>query len=401
MILSLSFGTFIMKTTFLGLPLNELIILLLFLYSLPNILNKLSFNSDMIIILVWFAISAILILIGIKNYGIVAGRDGTGQIDILILLVLLSFPFKLITYESYQKFIIITLCLKIFDKLLPLFFGSTIELIGFGGTIGANIVVISSFVLGIIKLREKKIRSSFLLIIGSIFLTLLIQSRFLYISLIFLIFYFLFTGVLKFKKTLIYLCLLVFFINFSSSFLSSFSLVKASKFKLIPDSSLIVEHITTSFGKESNVFIGAADGYKIRFKWWRKIIEKANDDFIIMMSGQGFGVPLTDSMHLKIIREPHNSFFSVFGRGGIFYLIIWLFILYRIHKTLNFNLKSKTKQIFNVNLIAISVFYSTLIMGLVEPAFELPPVAVGCYFFIGLAFNFKNDEINSRKKFNN
>jgi O-antigen ligase len=108
--------------------------------------------------------------------------------------------------------------------------------------------------------------------------------------------------------------------------------------------------------------------------------------------GQGFGIPLTNwtvSKSGAIIREPHNSFLSVFARTGIVGIIIWsifhLVFNIRIFLFLRKNL-TLTRNNYFVNFLLCSylAFLGSYIWALSQPYFEIPQYAISAYIAVGL-----------------
>ena len=393
-------GNFIMQFTLLGIPVNELLILLLFFFNINHVISSKNYKKTKILIILWFTFSVILIFKGLYTYGIIAGRDGTGQIDILLLLVLISLPYKAISFVKFEKIIFKILVLKLLDSFIlgPLFgftFGD-FDLPVFGGTIGVNIAISCAFILGLIKFNTK-LRYK-LLFLGALLLIISTQNRYMYIGIIIIIFYLLNLRVIKFNKLLINSFIFTILLLFLSNLGSVGSGFRSFKYGGIPSPFSIFEHLSTSFGIQSDNYKGSSDGFLIRSLWWADIINKSVENTSIFFFGQGFGLPLTNNIDYKIIREPHNSYMSVFARGGIFYLLIWLFIMSKIFRKLLKSVKNihSNQHQSLISLVAISTLISTLIMAMVQPAFELPPVASGTYFFVGLALNYIRFENNYR-----
>ena len=396
------FGNYLMQYTFLGIPINEFLLILLFIFNIKYIIKSNYYKTLKYLISSWLVVSLLLLLIGFLSYGIVAGRDATGQLDILLLLILICYPYKPLTISNYEKIIFIILFLKIFDRfILKTFFNLSFGEFGlsvFGGTIGINIIIISAFSLGIIKYNASGKYK--LLLLGSLLLVISAQNRYLYISLMIIVVYFLLIKVLLFKKVILSLIVFSLILSLVSGKVSLGSGNSAFKYGGIPTITSIIEHLNTSFGEESEIYSGSSDGLSLRTAWWSEIIYKAANSETILLFGQGFGIPLTSGYDYKIIREPHNSYLSVFARGGIFYFLIWLYIMISIFKTLQKSIKrvGTSQNETTISLIGVTILISTLTMAIVQPAFELPPVATGTYFFIGIALNYINYENNIRKK---
>ena len=64
-----------------------------------------------------------------------------------------------------------------------------------------------------------------------------------------------------------------------------------------------------------------SSGASQRFEWWSHIIDRGTANWTNFVFGIGYGEPLMQGISKGgvIIREPHNSWVSVFGRAGIVY----------------------------------------------------------------------------------
>ena len=83
------------------------------------------------------------------------------------------------------------------------------------------------------------------------------------------------------------------------------------------------------FGIGSKGSIGeAAGGVSLRFGWWVRLYDELTSDPATLLSGLGFGVPLTDFRDTfgVVAREPHNSIISVVARLGLVGGIAWIWL---------------------------------------------------------------------------
>ncbi|MDA8629723.1 hypothetical protein N9M15_05860 [Bacteroidia bacterium] len=365
--------------------LNEVTLLLTaFLYG-NAIINTIKDSTIMKLFFIWFVYSMLLLLIGVTKFGLIALRDATHQVDLLTLFIITSLANRFLTKWVIVRIILISLILELCDRVvLANIFNGFTPFSGqpfFGGSIGSNLIVIAGFWIGVLVKDIAKFYRVILILI-SCSLILIMQNRYMYISLIsttllYLLYY---NYGIKAKLSFVLVALVILLsiepivtlITFAGADLGS-----VTKYGKGLSASGILEHLKTAFGHSSEIYKGADDGFVIRFLWWRDILDLALNNFDVMISGQGFGVPLTSGTHLKPVREPHNSMISIFARGGIFYLLLWLTALGSRIKFILKNSKSPLDIALTFGLI------STLIMSLVEPAFELPPVCIIFYFFLG------------------
>jgi O-antigen ligase len=72
----------------------------------------------------------------------------------------------------------------------------------------------------------------------------------------------------------------------------------------------------------------AAGGVPLRLQWWQRIYEQLTADPVTLLTGLGYGIPLTDFRDgLGVTtREPHNSVVSVVARLGLIGFVSWIFM---------------------------------------------------------------------------
>ena len=406
--MNFAFGNWFMQLAPLGVPINEMLCLLLAVRWFEKLLILGKKRFLITLILFWSFYSLIIMLpLGLVKHGIDAGRDATGQIDILILPIMATVVLlqnKGLKSSQFDRFLIFALVLEFCDRtILGPFFGSSdptkLNASVFGGTIGSQIIVFLSLWYGIASISKNKIYIPILLILLSCSLILLLQNRFLYFGFFSGIMTLMFTWGGFVKKIPVYGCVIAvgfIFVQQLSGYLLQFvpdagRLMKYASAGISVDA--IGAHLATSFGADNEVFSGAGGGLLQRLGWWTSIMQSAINNANIMFLGQGFGVPLTSDYAAKVIREPHNSYMSVFARGGIIYFFIWFLIqaliIFKLRRAYFFfrglcansaDFKFYRDISLAVHLLGVTV----LITALVEPAFELPPYAMGYYALSGM-----------------
>ena len=128
----------------------------------------------------------------------------------------------------------------------------------------------------------------------------------------------------------------------------------------------------------------------LRFGWWENIHNTLRRDFFTWLFGLGYGDPLT-SFHGPaddVVREPHNSFVSVYGRLGVFGVINFIVLQFAILATA-VRLIALTKRTGETEMHGLAItllcFLSVhLIFSLGEGGFEMSFVAVTYYFLAGV-----------------
>jgi len=143
--------------------------------------------------------------------------------------------------------------------------------------------------------------------------------------------------------------------------------------------------------------------------WWIKINHDLLRDLPTWLFGLGYGIPLTPFRGISddIVREPHNSFFSIYGRLGLFGIINFLIMqLTVIISAIRFILLSKRTGSSELHALAITLLCFLgvhLIYSFVEGGLEVSFVAVPYYFLAGVvvaqrgalykAINFRKSDI--------
>ena len=410
-VLNVAFGNAVMQITFLGLPFNQLFIgfLLITLAIFGLIIIPTGYP---IFLYIWIIFGLFIWLpVGFINHGIVAGRDATQLVDATVVILVFSIFSRMSSEDILkvcEKILLVGLTLEFLDRTaLFQFTGVTVSsffvVSFFGGTIGSSVITMASFWFGIIMRDNIKISSSRYMIILSFLLILLLQNRFLYVSFMFTSLVYIFVTKPRFlnksllKKFLYAFILLIIFELYIGSFVQYLlnmmpgDFIESRRlFKYgIENFSLagILQHLGTGFGIENEIYSGAAGGVFQRLGWWYSLFVIMFSDTFTLLFGMGYGIPLTDLVGISVIREPHNSFISVFCRNGLILFLIWIsFHLTVVWKTF-YSLKkifSNTPE-YKLLLVGLLCIISTYICGLVEPAFENPPISIGTYMIIGLS----------------
>ena len=122
LVVNMAFGGFVMQFTIYGLPLNELIVLILLFFTLISFLRNPILDKTIFLWLVWISISLLVMLpIGLLDHGIYAGRDATNQIDSCLVLVGYYFARTkkhLISAALLKRYIILALSLELLDRIV-------------------------------------------------------------------------------------------------------------------------------------------------------------------------------------------------------------------------------------------------------------------------------------------
>jgi O-antigen ligase len=155
----------------------------------------------------------------------------------------------------------------------------------------------------------------------------------------------------------------------------------------------------------------AAAGVPLRLGWWTNILEQEAADPVALITGLGYGRPLTNYVAADEtapegvqVREPHNSFFSVLGRLGLVGAISWIWLHFELfnlcRKVFAYYRRLHDTKWINRLLIMLGFVVLTLATAIGEDALEKPFNIVPYYCFWGvilrLGFNIRMVEANSR-----
>lgn len=159
----------------------------------------------------------------------------------------------------------------------------------------------------------------------------------------------------------------------------------------------LVQHFLAIFGIGSQEYEGvasAAAGVDQRLGWWQKIFEQMLADPFSLLLGLGYGVPLTDFAGSSgaVVREPHNSYVTVFARTGIIGGICWFLIMAslipRWHATFMYCRDLGWREGQNYLMVLMVYFICIWVLAIGEDGFEKPYNIIPFYFFWGIVLRF-------------
>jgi hypothetical protein len=156
----------------------------------------------------------------------------------------------------------------------------------------------------------------------------------------------------------------------------------------------IVKHLESTSGTGEAGTEGAAGGVGLRIGWWSHIYSEMGQSAYNEAFGLGYGIALTDFFGGtgKIVREPHNSYISVWARLGYTGAAVWLLMQAGLYHSWwrSFKLAKKFGWIQAQNnlLLLLMFFFFMLIAALGEDAFEKPFGAIPYYLFFGVVLRY-------------
>jgi O-antigen ligase len=156
----------------------------------------------------------------------------------------------------------------------------------------------------------------------------------------------------------------------------------------------ILKHLESSSGSGDEGTQNAAEGVEQRLGWWRQIYAEMAQSASNEVFGLGYGVALTDFHNSvgQVVREPHNSFISVWARLGLTGAAAWLFMQVGLFDAWrrSYRLAKHSGWIDAQNnlVLLFLFFFLTLVSALAEDALEKPFFAIPYYFFFGVVLRY-------------
>jgi hypothetical protein len=390
------------------LPLNEWLLLVSLILIVPSIPNIVKTYPILIPILLWsVGYLTLSVPVGFSEYGIWAGRDALHLIEVWWLLVILFVLSRVDIRSEFTKATRVLFFL-IMAKIVLLLFGDIVtgvlviqgvqgEVDLLGSKIGSTVILFLVFWLWFVKLDR-----GMLIPIMLVFFFVILQFRYIYIAILASILLhltfsknFLFQGFKAFIFLMIFLLVLqlVSMLDFLDEY-TKWGIEKISPVYLF-------SHLLSSFSiVTSDTFLGAASGVYQRLDWLLLNWDRAINNVNVFLFGQGFGPLLTDFSTTNAVREPHNSYLSVFARTGLIGFILWMFFHVYINTKVYLLLlsgKEKIRVTFSFRIL-LAVFMSMHAMywfSLVEPGFETPNSTIPFYILLGIMIFFikKNNRV--------
>jgi len=400
---NLFFGNAFSNVGILGIPINEIYLLVILLFiGLAQIntilIQELKFNS----LFFWYLFGLIYIFLYFIINGIWAIRDGLFIIDSLYLiigyylfdkindLVEIKFFFKLILIVSFF-YIFFFLYSDFFIKFSPIittYSGNQHSL--FFNFLSIKITLVWSAFIGYVLYFNHKIKSNFFFITLTMFSFIFFQSRQQYISTIAGIFILILNKKIKLKNFFsLFLFLILFIILFSLMNFEIKGRLEIFNFKFLYQHFLT---LLTPFYKINvdyeilNSQVGSAID---RLSWWNSVLENSIATIKNFLIGAGFGKPLINfyASALDIpAREPHNSYLTIIGRIGYVGLLFWCLIHIKIFKYVYKTLKINFTDKYLNNVVLLILIYLTIIIisSLGDSMFTMPNYSIPFYFFSGV-----------------
>jgi hypothetical protein len=136
----------------------------------------------------------------------------------------------------------------------------------------------------------------------------------------------------------------------------------------------------------------AAEGVDLRFGWWVEIHNNLQRDLQTWIFGLGYGMPLTSfrATDNVVVREPHNSFFSIYGRLGVFGVVNFMLVqIITLATATRLCVLAGRMGRIELQACAITILCFlgvNFLYAMSEAGFEDSYVAVPYYFLSGVLF---------------
>ena len=323
-----------------GLPSGELLLILILLTTnVPRVLLRMNATVFLLPFLIWWGWGLARFASDTVDRGFWALRDSTQLIESLFVIVGFTLAGQARTVERlarWLRFIIIISCLYgllfIFEAeivaispILPGASDQAIPILAAFATTGTMLLWGASYCL-IHPHRSQASQIHYVLIAGFLvaYALVILQARTTYIQLFALAGLMLLcrpraVGQLALGIPLLFVLLI---------FITAFDLRISGRLTSEISLSFFWDHILSSFGIGSGDLAGAAQGVDMRLGWWARLYDKLTADEVTLLTGLGYGIPLTDFSDMLGVttREPHNSVISVTARLGLIGVASWIWM---------------------------------------------------------------------------
>lgn len=327
--------------TGVGVPIGELALAALLLsINWPMVLARIGTVVALLPLLVWWGWGFTRLVFDAIREGPWAFRDGTQLIEALYLVVGFAVVVEGAEIARVSRWfgrIIGISCafgllyvfsneLMAISPTLPGGSDQPIPIIGTFATTG-TMLLLGAFLCMIQSGRTRSERLGWALLAGLLvsYAVLVIQARTTYVQLVCLAGLLLLvrpSALRRLAWTIPVLCVLVVLV-------STFEVRISGRLSSEISWSWLADHVLTIFGIGTKGTLGeAAGGVSLRFGWWLRLYGELTSDPATLLSGLGFGVPLTDFRDSfgVVAREPHNSIISVVARLGLVGGIAWIWL---------------------------------------------------------------------------
>lgn len=388
-----------------GLPTAEITLFLFLLtISIPRTLARIGGQVYLLPFAVWWAYGLGRAMVNAIDGGFWALRDAAHVIESLFLLVGFVFAGHPAMLERFFKWlpriVLIGACYGLLFPVREIIWsisptitasnGYPVPIIGAMAN-SAFMMIMAAFYLLLFHGRNAAAVVAAMLLIG--FPLAVIQARTLYLVMIAL-----FGFLIVFRRSSTGNVLLIVALSaFAIAVISLIGLQVQGRLGASLSLEFLVGHFLAIFGICSTDLPGvcsAAAGVDQRLGWWQNILDQMVADPFKLLLGLGYGVVLTDHHGASgtAVREPHNSYITIFARTGVIGIVCWVAMMvslvhrwlltYRHCASLGWRLGQNRLML----LMVFSICMWVLAIG--EDGFEKPYNIVPFYFFWGIVLRF-------------
>ncbi|MEW5704131.1 MAG: O-antigen ligase family protein [Pseudomonadota bacterium] len=410
--LILNYGFMILRVPpSVGAPFGELL-LLCYLLWLTDVRFLPRFSHALVLppFLLWWSLGFGQLLVNTPAHGMWAFRDATHVIESLFLWVGFVFATKEANIERFFRWL---------PRLLVIgvVYGLTFPFSDFFQNLSPAIISPAG---NNVTILFQYVNSSVMLLMAAAYL-MIIRPKTIAIGPMLLASLLLAFVVAFFQARTVYLQVLAMLLLFAWQYRSSFAKMSSSlavgmvAFLVVSALGIqftgriggpisfefMIAHFATIMGKGSGELAGAAGGVDLRIGWWVDIWERVTSSFGNLFFGLGYGEPLVKFVNLEgsIVREPHNSYISVFARIGAvgLFAFVWMHIVLVLLWSRAFRLCRRAKyRVGQERLLTLFVFFLLIwIFAIGEDALEKPFNTIPYYFFWGVIVHYS---LNLRAK---
>jgi hypothetical protein len=329
-----------------GLPLGELLLIVILLTTdVPRVLLRMNALVFLLPFLLWWGWGLARFILDTVDRGFWALRDSTQLIESLLLIAgftLAGLPGMVARLARWLRSIIFIACIYglmfVFDKELvaispTLPGGSDQNIAIFGASANAGTMLLWGACFYMIQpCQSRAIRIRYALMAGFLvaFALVVLQTRTIYIQLLSL------AGLILIlrPRSLGSLGLAIPVLSFLLVVITAFDIRISGRLTSEISLSFFWDHILSSFGSGEGDLAAAAQGVDMRLSWWTRIYDKLTADQVTLLTGLGYGIPLTnfsDTLGVTT-REPHNSVISVTARLGLIGIFAWLWMQFELFR---------------------------------------------------------------------
>lgn len=387
-----------------GVPVGELVLLLFFI-SVADFkwLPHLSRSIFMLPFLVWWALGIGRALSAVPDHGLWALRDATHVIESLFLWVGFVYAAKPQTIDRFFHWLrTIVVIASIYGLTYPFRevlrnFSPSIE-----GAAGYTTTILFQYVntalMMLMEAARRFIGRSGISGLGSpliagfliAFAIAFFQARTVYLQVIAI----LILLVWLHRAALGKISLAVGMAVLAFIFVATSGIEFSGRLGQTVSLDFLLNHFAAIAGIENEGVVGAARGVGQRLGWWMKIWQRVTSDVSHTLFGLGYGMPLiefTNNLN-AVVREPHNSYISIFGRMGFVGVLVFSWghiLLVRVwFKTFRLCGRAGHKLGQNRLLFLMVYFVLVWVFSLGEDAFEKPYITIPYYFFWGIILRY-------------